>query len=72
MCGERKDSVIRQEEPRKEGTPRRQDKELNQNYTNGNPEQANLLPQRASKSKHRNNEELITDSMRVSNHTEKQ
>ena len=63
--------MISQEESRKEDTPRRQDKKLNQNHTNKNPEQANLLLQRASKSKYRNNEELITDSMRVSNHTEK-
>lgn len=71
MRKKRKDSMIRQEEPRKEEMPRRQEKELNQNHTNKNPEQANLLLQRASKSKYRNNEELITDSMRVCNHTEK-
>lgn len=67
----RKDSMISQEESRKEDTPRRQDKKLNQNHTNKNPEQANLLLQRASKSKYRNNEEFITDPTRVSNHMEK-
>lgn len=63
--------MISHEESRKEDTPRRQDKKLNQNHTNKNPEQANLLLQRALKSKYRNNEELITDSTRVSNHMEK-
>lgn len=63
--------MISQEESRKEDTSRRQDKKLNQNHTNKNPEQANLLLQRASKSKYRNNEELITDPTRVSNHMKK-
>ena len=31
--------MISQEESRKEDTPRRQDKKLNQNHTNKNPEQ---------------------------------